>query len=229
MRRIGKCYLSFWLYLMLFISGVIVGVTICQWQQWSLQQKLLAAATALLPLHVLEEWHLPGGFHTMYNLMAESPQPDRYPMNQMSDMLTNLIGVIFGVIVLLVGANPFFCVMQLFLCAAEMFGHFSGGLFLYRRFRRVGKRTLYSPGMATAVFGYFPIAVGIIVSFMTERAPTLPEFILALLCGVALGALSLKLPERLLMDEQTPYAYTWGDGYLTKYLSEEKQHVSHQP
>lgn len=227
MKKIGKCWLDLWLYLMILVSGLVIGITICNWPVWSLQQKLFAVATALLPFHVLEEWHFPGGFHTMYNLMAKSSQPDSYPMNQMSDMLTNLIGMIFGCMVLLVGVNPFFCVMQLFLCCAEMFGHFSGGLFLYRRFKSKGKRTVYSPGMVTTVFGYIPIAAGIVISFFTQSAPTVTELFFAIACGMVLGGLSLNLPEKLLKDENTPYGYTWGDGYLSKYM-EDSENVSHQ-
>ncbi len=220
MKKIGKLWLDLWLYPMIALGGVIVGMIICNWQAWGLQQKIFAAATALLPLHVLEEWYFPGGFHTMYNLMANSTLPDRYPMNRMSDMWTNLIGVIFGCVVLAVGVSPFFCVMQLFLCCAEVFGHFSGGVFLYKKFKNRGKRTLYSPGMATTVLGYVPVAVGIVASFFTEAAPTLAEFALALVCGVVLGGVSLNLPEKLLKNENTPYGYTWGDGYLTKYTEE---------
>lgn len=229
MQKIGKYWLSIWLYLMILVSGVIIGVTLCHWQAWGLQQKLFAAATALLPFHVLEEWHFPGEFHTMYNLMAGSSRPDRFPMNQMSDMFTNLIGVIFGCTVLIVGANPFFCVMQLFLCFAEVFGHFSGGIFLYRQFSSQGKRTVYSPGLATTVFGYIPVAVGLVISFFTHAAPTVTEFILAIVCGMVLGGLSLNLPEKLLKDENTPYAYTWGHGYLDQYCKEVGDNVPHQP
>lgn len=228
MKKIGKFWLSIWLYLMIAVSGAIIGITVCKWREWGLQQKIFAAATALLPLHVLEEWHFPGGFHTMYNLMAGSDRKDCYPMNQMSDMLTNLIGVIFGCIVLIVGADPFFCVMQLFLCCAEVFGHFSGGVYLYRRFKNKGKRTIYSPGMTTTVLGYIPVAVSIIVSFFIESKPTLAEFMLAVLCGVLLGGVSLKLPEKILKDENTTYGYTWGDGYLDKYIQGGKENVPHK-
>lgn len=227
MRKIGRLWLDSWLYLMIMVCGIIIGMLVCNWQVWGLQQKLFAAATALLPIHVLEEWHFPGGFHTMYNLMAKSDCPDRYPMNRMSDMWTNLIGVIFGCVVLIIGVNPFFCVMQLFLCCAEVFGHSSGGIFLYRQFRSKGKYTLYSPGMATTILGYLPIAVGIVISFFTQSAPTVTEFVLAIACGMVLGGISLNLPEKLLKNENTPYGYTWGDGYLSKYM-EDRENVPHQ-
>ncbi len=228
MKKAVKLWLSVWLYLMILVSGIIIGATICNWRVWGLQEKVFAAATALLPFHVLEEWYFPGGFHTMYNLMAKSNCPDRYPMNQLSDMLTNFIGVVFGCIVLVLGVNPFFCVMQLFLCAAEVFGHFSGGIYLYRKFKSKGKRTIYSPGMATTVFGYIPVAVGIIVSFFTRSAPSGAQWFLALFCGVILGGVSLNLPEKLLKSENTPYGFTWGDGYLSKYTKAENENVSYQ-
>lgn len=218
MKVIGKKWLSCWLYVMIGISGIILGITFCKWSVWTLQDKIFAFATVLLPLHVLEEWYFPGGFHTMYNLMAKSDCLDRYPMNQMSDMWTNLIGVIFGCIVLTVGVSPFFCVMQLFLCCAEIFGHFSGGIFLKKTFKDKGKRTIYSPGMFTTICGYIPIAIGIIVSFFTVKTPSLSAFLLAIGCGVLLGALSLNAPEKLLESKDTPYGFTWGDGYLSKYL-----------
>ena len=218
MKIIGKKWLSCWLYVMIAVTGIIIGIAICKWTDWTLQNKLFALATALLPLHVLEEWHFPGGFHTMYNLMAKSDCPDRYPMNQMSDMWTNLIGVIFGCVVLAVGVSPFFCVMQLFLCCAEIFGHFSGGIFLKKTFKDKGKQTIYSPGMLTIICGYILIAIGIIVSFFTEEAPTLFAFLLAVVCGMILGALSLSAPEKLLKSKDTLYGFTWGDGYLSKYL-----------
>ncbi len=149
-------------------------------------------------------------------------------MNQMSDMFTNLIGVIFGCVVLIVGVNPFFCVMQLFLCIAEVFGHFSGGVFLYRKFKSKGKKTIYSPGMATTIFGYIPIGIGIVISFFIHSAPTLMQLIFAVISGIILGGASLNLPEKLLKSENTPYGYTWGDGYLTKYMRKENENVPHQ-
>lgn len=219
-QNIAKGWLSCWLYVMTLVSGVIIGLLATNWSVWIWQTRLFAMATALLPLHVLEEWRFPGGFHTMYNLMAGSDTPDRYPMNQLSDMWTNFIGVIFGCAALAVGVNPVFLVMQVFLCCAELFGHLSGGLFAYKRFRSGGKKTIYNPGLFTTVFGYLPILVGIVVSFFTEWAPSIAQVVIGLACSAALGVFSLKAVEKLCMNRNTPYGYTWGDGYFTKYLSE---------
>lgn len=220
MKKITETGLSCWLYGIALISGIILGLLAANWGVWSRQTRLFAMATALLPIHVLEEWRFPGGFHTMYNLMAGSDTPDRYPMNQLSDMWTNVIGVLFGCVVLAVGVNPVFLIMQVFLCCAELFGHSSGGIFAYKRFRSRGKKTIYNPGLFTAVFGYLPILIGIVVSFFTERAPSILQVMIGLACSAALGAFSLKGVEKLCKNKNTPYGYTWGDGYFTKYLSE---------
>lgn len=220
MKKFTKGWLSCWLYVITGISGVIIGVLISRWGVWPLQTKLFAMATALLPIHVLEEWRFPGGFHYMYNIMDKSETPDRYPMNQLSDMWTNFIGVIFGCVVLIAGVTPFFCVMQLFLCAAEIFGHTSGGVFSYKRFKDKGKKTIYNPGLFTTVFGYLPIAIGLIVSFFTEAAPAWWQIILALVCGVVLGGFSLSGVEKLCSRKDTPYGYTWGNGYFERFLKD---------
>lgn len=217
MKKITKIWLSCWLYVIVMIAGVILGFLISNRQVWDIGTKLFAFATILLPLHVLEEWHFPGGFHTMYNLMKGSDMPDRYPMNQLSDMWTNFIGVIFGCAVLIVGVNPVFLIMQAFLCCAELFGHISGGIFAYKCFRSKGKKTIYNPGLFTTLFGYLPIAVGLVVCLLTVDKPTLWQIPVALVCSVALGAFSLKVIESICKGKDTPYAYTWGDGYFGKY------------
>jgi hypothetical protein len=218
-EHITKAWLSCWLYVITGTAGVILGVTISHWNVWTLQTKIYALSAVLLPLHVLEEWHFPGGFHTMYNLMkgTDIAKTDRYPMNQLSDMWTNFIGVVFSCIVLIIGVRPLFLLMELFICAAEIYGHTSGGIFLYRRYRERGKKTIYSPGFATMFLGYVPIAAAIIISFFIEQAPEWWEYLLAVPCSMGLGFLSLPFAEKVCRNDESPYRYTWGDGYLARF------------
>ncbi len=217
MRKIFKAWLNIWLYVITAISGVIIGIAAVKRNDWDLQTKIFAFATALLPLHVLEEWRFPGGFHYMYNIMAKSEKPDCYPMNQLSDMFTNLIGVIFGIVVLFVGVNSIFLIMQLFLCIAEIFGHTKGGIFSYKRFKAKGKKTIYNPGMFTAIFGYLPVATAIFVFFITDNPPLWWQWLIGIGCGIVLGTISLKFPEKVTQNENSPYGYDWGNGYFEKF------------
>lgn len=218
-------WLAVWLYAIMIIAGVILGMLISHWHVWDPQTKIYALSAVLLPLHVMEEWHFPGGFHTMYNLMkgTDFNEADRYPMNQMSDMWTNFIGIVFSCIVLIAGVRPLFLLMELFICAAEIFGHTGGGIFLYKRYRKEGKKTIYSPGSATMLGGYVPIAIAIIVSFFTVQAPQWWEYPLALVCSMGLGYLSLPFAEKMCRDKESPYRFSWGDGYLARFEAKKNQ------
>ena len=218
-QKFTKGWLNLWLYVILLISGIVLGVTAQNWHHWDLGTKAYALGTALLPIHVMEEWKFPGGFHTMYNMMNQSNDVSRYPMNQLSDMWTNFIGVIFGCIVLLVGVNPVFLIIQLFICFAEMMGHLvAGSVFVRKTFGPYGKKPLYNPGQFTTIFGYIPDAVLIIIALVTTSHPAVWQILIGIVCAFALGSFSLDGIEKICRDENSPYAYDWGNGYFEKWL-----------
>lgn len=216
-RRLTKAWLAIWLYVMVLIAGVLIGLVVANWDIWDLQTKLVALSTAMLSFHVLEEWRFPGGFHYMYNVMADSDTPDRYPMNQLSDMWTNWIGTLVGIAMLIIGVGPMFALMQCLQGVGELFAHTMSGFWALKRYRAQGKRTIYDPGFATSWLGYFPLTVAYVVSFLTEAGLTLPDVIGAIALGAALMAVALPLSERICKDRDTPYGYTWGDGYFKKF------------
>lgn len=217
-QRLTKMWLSIWLYVCILIAGIILGTLASNWTIWPWQTKLFALSTALLAFHVLEEWHFPGGFHTMYNLMADSDQLDRYPMNQLSDMWTNWIGMMFGCAVLAFGVTPLTAMMQVFMCFGEVLAHTKSGFYVKAKFSAQGKRTIYNPGLLTALFCYLPLGLGLIITFFTEQAPSIADIVLALLFGGLLMALALPGAKKICKDKNSPYAYTWGNGYFEKYL-----------
>ena len=70
------------------------------WKKWSTELKIIASIAVIFPIHVLEGWVFPGGANYQYNLfLHKSDQPDRYPMNRLSDMITNLEAT-FGYVVI---------------------------------------------------------------------------------------------------------------------------------
>ncbi len=206
MRQLGKIWLSCWLYVITAIAGILIGLTCANWSVWTMQTKLVALGTALL------------AFHVMYNLMEEDNIPDRYPMNQMSDMWTNFIGIIFGCFCLVIGVTPMLAVMQLLLCFGEMMAHISSGFHIKKMLQDKGKKTIYNPGLFTTLFGYLPIAIELVISFFTEAAPGFTDVILAIVCGGIMMGIELPGAEKVFKDKNTPYAYTWGHGYFEKYM-----------
>lgn len=99
-----KIWLSVWLYVITAIGSVLMTLVVQNYRTWDLYITLATLTSITLVLHVLEEWRFPGGFFYMYNkIMAGSQQYDRYPMSQVTDMLTNFIPIIFCVIMLTIG------------------------------------------------------------------------------------------------------------------------------
>ncbi|MFV0519230.1 MAG: HXXEE domain-containing protein, partial [Lachnospirales bacterium] len=66
---------------------------------WTKINILCTLAVIVLVLHVIEEWVLPGGLHYSYNISHGSNVLGRYPMNRLTDMITNFGGVLFGLVV----------------------------------------------------------------------------------------------------------------------------------
>ena len=100
MEIIIQGWLSIWLYVMMSI-GIVLGVLIWKNRKtWSTLNILCTLAIIVLILHVIEEWILPGGLHYSYNIALGSTLLSRYPMNRMTDMITNFGAVVLGCIVL---------------------------------------------------------------------------------------------------------------------------------
>lgn len=75
----------------------------------------------------------------------------------------------------------------------------------------------YCPGFATMLLGYVPIAIAILISFFVEKAPSVLQIVIAIPCSLGLGYFSLPFMERICKNENSPYAYDWGDGYFEKF------------
>lgn len=184
------------------ITAIVVIAILAYWNAWSTELKIIAAIAALIPIHVVEEWVFPGGFHYQYNiLLYKSDQPDRYPMCRKSDMYTNLLatflyiglatyslvagGVSTGIIMGTVG-----------FCALEVFLHTVFGSLMYKRMKAQGKTTIYGPGSITAYLG-FGVFGTILVYSMCERTITATDW------WVCAGVLAFILLVCILIPEST--------------------------
>ncbi|MCH4181156.1 MAG: HXXEE domain-containing protein [Atopobiaceae bacterium] len=218
METIVQGWLSIWLYVMVGV-GIYLG-----WQvyrnraTWSRVQILCTLAVIVLVLHVLEEWVFPGGLHYSYNLSHGSEVLSRYPMNRLTDMVTNFGGVILGVVVLKVWGfrKPAGIAIMLF-SGFEVVIHVTIGITSMQTFGTYGMSTLYSPGLVTALFGFLPVAVGLAIElFGKAPRPTAKQWVMAVATMFALCFLLINLPEDLLGSPDSPYAFT-DRGYYAQY------------
>ncbi|MGN0645096.1 HXXEE domain-containing protein [Gemmiger sp.] len=215
-------WLSCWLYVITVIGGFFTALLACNWTVWLMATKLTVAGTIALVLHVLEEWKFPGGFYLMYNLKhgARPEVADRYPMSQLTDMITNCVPILFTCVMLAFGMPYVVCVVWFFFSIMEVVVHTMAGFDCIKLFGSKGKKGLYNPGFATAWGCYGPILLGFLYSFVVERAPTLWEILGAIVLSAILSFLCINLPEGTLKREDSPYAFPWGKGYFARFDQE---------
>lgn len=214
-------WLSIWLYVM---AGIGIYLSVVVWKNrrsWDSINILCTLAVIVLVLHVLEEWVLPGGLHYSYNIDHGSAILSRYPMNRLTDMITNFGGVLLGCIVLKFWGfrKPAGIAVMLF-SGFEVVIHIVIGITSLRTFGVYGMNTLYSPGLVTSLFGFLPITIGLAhYLFQKKNRATVKQWGLAVAVMFGFCFLLINLPEMLLGDENSPYAFT-ERGYYEQYGEE---------
>lgn len=219
METIIQGWLAVWLYVMAAI-GTILGF--CIWKhrkEWDKINILCALAIIVLILHVLEEWVLPGGLHYSYNIAHGSTILSRYPMNRLTDMITNFGAVVLGCLVLKVWGfrKPAGIAVMLF-SAFEVAIHVTIGIQDMQIFGAYGMNTLYSPGLITSLFGFLPVCIGLAVCLFKkkENRPKISQWIMAIAATAGLCFLLINLPEMVLGKENSPYEFT-NRGYYEQF------------
>jgi hypothetical protein len=218
METILQGWLSIWLYVMAGISVYLSWLIYKNRKNWSALQILCTLAVIVLVLHVLEEWVLPGGLHYSYNISHGSAVLSRYPMNRLTDMITNFGGVVLGIVVLKIWGfrKPAGIAIMLF-SLFEVVIHVAIGISSLQTFGPYGMNTLYSPGLITSLFGFLPVAAGLAITlFKSAPRPNLRQWVMAVATMFALCFLLINLPEDLLGSEASPYAFT-NRGYYARY------------
>lgn len=218
MEAIIQGWLAIWLYVMAAIGVVLSYLVYKNRKTWSKLNILCTLSVIVLVLHVIEEWVLPGGLHYSYNISHGSSVLSCYPMNRLTDMITNFGGVVLGCIVLKVWGfkKPAGIAIMLF-SAFEVVIHVVIGISSLSTFGDYGMNTLYSPGLVTSLFGFLPVTVGLAVHLFGERPlPTIKQWVMAVVSLMALCYLFINLPEDILGKEDNPYYFT-NRGYYERF------------
>lgn len=219
MQELLQAWLSVWLYVMTAIGVVLVRLTFRHRHDWSKINILCTLAIVVLVLHVLEEWVLPGGLHYSYNIAHGSSDLSRYPMNRLTDMITNFGAVVLGCVVLRFWGfrKPAALAVMLF-SAFEVGIHVSIGITDMTLFAPYGMNVLYSPGLVTSLFGFLPISIGLAIELFRNKGsrPTLLQWAMGLGATFLFCFLLIDLPESLLASSESPYEFT-SRGFYEQY------------
>lgn len=206
-----------WLYC-IGIIGIVLGVVLAiNWKKQDWFQRLGIIAILVLILHVYEEWVLPGGFHYIYNL--DSSSPSNYPMNQLTDMITNFGGIILGCLVLKFwkfgkGSGIAIGLFSLF----EVVIHLILADKSLKAFSSMGQTAFYAPGLNTALFGFLPVFIAYFIVFIKNH-PNWKQIVSGIFAIVVLSFLLVNLPEILLKSENSKFVFL-SHGYYDQFIND---------
>ena len=195
-----------WLIFISLVGGGVGVALILRWRAWPVQRRLLALAVIVLVLHVWEEWRFPGGLHYAYNYLAGSTDAyalARYPMSELTDMLTNVGGVLAGTAALIwAGRSTVTAITVWVVCVVEVLLHLGLGIAAFGVFG-----TVYDPGLATALLGFLPLAIAYGVVIFRRLHPSFKQWLFGVLATAAVLVLFIKMPELLFADPRSSYSF----------------------
>lgn len=185
-----------------------------------------ACAVNVLTLHVWEEWVIPGGFHYIYNIGSDALLRDRYPMSQLTDMITNFGGALIWFVLVekdRYGRSMGFAVMlfSYFECIVHNLLAYQSMTVLYASGTYGG---FYAPGLATVFLCWLLLGVAHTVWFARSGVRWRDVWGGAVLL-VVLSQLLVTLPETLLKNEDNPYAFE-NAGWYEAYIDSQTQDVA---
>jgi hypothetical protein len=163
---------------------------------------LLWASLISLFLHQFEEYRYPGYFPGMMNTaMYSSKQPDRYPLNTHIAFIINVfVGWLFYFLAAVLGERVIWLGIATILVSI---GNFIAHTFLFN----IKGKTLYNPGMFTAIVLFLPIGAYFGYLLIKGNLATPIDWIVGVVLGVALNFIGVLKLIDWLKDENTRYIF----------------------
>ena len=185
-------------------SAVVAGAyLVFAWNEIVFIQKLLILNFIAVLLHQFEEYSWPGGFPAVANMaMMPSEKPDRYPLNQNSSMVANLI---FAYVFFLL---PVFFPSVIWLGLAPILVGSILQFISHGIYTNIKLKYFYNPGLAATVFGHIPIGIFYIYYIVANNLVDIWGWLLAVVYMFAFMFLNFYLIEqKLLSDKNSPYPF----------------------
>jgi hypothetical protein len=178
------------------IGGIIaigaIAYLVFAWNQMDIIDRLLLMSFIAILAHQYEEYGFPGGEPAIMNMaLQNSDLPDRYPLNQNSALITNVL-VAYTVYLL-----PVFLPHVIWLGLAPMLMGFAQfavhGIMTNRKLK-----SIYNPGLGAVVFLHFPIGIYYIYYVVSNGLVHGTDWILSLIylafiAGVIVNGLTYKV------------------------------------
>ncbi len=163
---------------------------------------LLWLSLITLFLHQFEEYRYPGYFPGMLNsALYSSRRPDRYPLNTQTAFIVN---VVIGWLLYLLAAVFNEKVVWLGIAAIMIsVGNVIAHIFLFN----LKGKTVYNPGMLTAIVFFLPLAVFFFGWVIQNHSASPLDWIVGIILGIALNYIGILKLIDWMKDENTLYAF----------------------
>ena len=187
--------------------GAVVAVCtvvwlILGWQDMGVLQRLLLLNFVVLLIHQYEEYGWPGGEPAIMNVVLRSSSiPDRYPLNQNSAMVINVLAA-YGFYLV-----PVFFPSVIWLALAPvLFGLLQ--FVVHGVVTNVKLRSVYNPGLAAVALGHIPIGVYYLYYVHTQGLVSVWDWVFGVAYMVAFQYVFLvKMTYAWLADRNSPYVF----------------------
>jgi len=184
---------------------VAIGASVCLvvfWGQLNMLVRLQLISFIAILFHQFEEYGFPGGEPAIMNIaLQNSDIPDRYPLNQFSAMLTNVL-ITYTVYLL-----PIFLPHVIWLGLTPMLLGFSQ-FYVHGIMTNIKMKSIYNPGLGAVVFLHFPVGIYYINYIVSNGLVSGRDWLISivymlLVAGLVIGALTYKL----LPNRDTKYVF----------------------
>lgn len=180
-------------------ASLYVGI---QYSQFSELQALLWISLISLWLHQFEEYRYPGYFPGMVNkVLFRSELPDRYPLNANTSLVVNVyIGWLLYLLAALLAEQAIWLAMASILVSL---GNVMAHTFLFN----IRGRTVYNPGLATALLLFLPVSLGFFYLIHDQHLVTSLDYAIGIPFGIVLNYVGILKMIDWLKDERTPFPF----------------------
>jgi len=184
------------------MAVLVLTYVVINYQQLSTIQLLLWLSLTSLFIHQLEEYRYPGYFPGMINaVLYNSQTPDRYPLNTQTSLMVN---VPMGWLTYFFAA--LFAEQYIWLGIATMLVSF-GNLVAHTILFNVKGKTLYNPGMVTAILFFLPLSVWFVYTVKDQHLTGPSDWIIGVLLGIALNVVGILKLIDWMADRDTTYIF----------------------
>lgn len=215
------------------VLGIATAIyLVLNWNWLPLGAKAGAFGAIIMPLHVIEEWKLPGGLHYIYNVILGpkemgSKYLDRYPMSRLTDMITNIglvvFPILFIVLSLVAGLSNEMAICIALFSFCEVVAHTLVGIYSFIRYRKEGKRSIYCSGFGTSYLLFLPVGIYLVCAMpqltVGNWVGGLIVFALMCICCVPLAEAPFK--KWVLKQEGDAFAFK-NPKYYAKFVDKDK-------